>query len=147
MILKLLTFMGTNEVVLGISSIAGIIGFVLTILVSIRTEKITKILKYNQITSQYNKERAGYKKAFQGHIESIINDGIQTDAILKNILQNVEEYRLKYGEILSIKEKITLFFFIRQLKKKASDVDFNKIANYLAKLSGRLSKKEEKKHG
>lgn len=139
--------MGTNEVVLGISSIAGIIGFVLTILVSIRTEKITKILKYNQITSQYNKERAGYKKAFQGHIESIINDGIQTDAILKNILQNVEEYRLKYGEILSIKEKITLFFFIRQLKKKASDVDFNKIANYLAKLSGRLSKKEEKKHG
>lgn len=147
MILKLLTFMGTNEVVLGISSIAGIVGFVLTILVSIRTEKITKILKYNQITSQYNKERAGYKKAFQGHIESIINDGIQTDAILKNILQNVEEYRLKYGEILSIKEKITLFFFIRQLKKKASDVDFNKIANYLAKLSGRLSKKEEKKHG
>lgn len=139
--------MGTNEVVLGISSIAGIVGFVLTILVSIRTEKITKILKYNQITSQYNKERAGYKKAFQGHIESIINDGIQTDAILKNILQNVEEYRLKYGEILSIKEKITLFFFIRQLKKKASDVDFNKIANYLAKLSGRLSKKEEKKHG
>lgn len=147
MILKLLTFMGTNEVVLGISSIAGIVGFVLTILVSIRTEKITKILKYNQITSQYNKERAGYKKAFQGHIESIINDGIQTDAILKNILQNVEEYRLKYGEILSIKEKITLFFFIRQLKKKASDVDFNKIANYLAKLSGRLSKKEEIKHG
>ena len=147
MILKLLTFMGTNEVVRGISSIAGIVGFVLTILVSIRTEKITEILKYNQITSQYNKERAGYKKAFQGHIESIINDGIQTDAILKNILQNVEEYRLKYGEILSIKEKITLFFFIRQLKKKASDVDFNKIANYLAKLSGRLSKKEEIKHG
>lgn len=147
MILKLLTFMGTNEVILGISSIAGIVGFVLTIFVSIRTEKITKILKYNQITSQYNKERAGYKKAFQGHIESIINDGIQTDAILKNILQNVEEYRLKYGEILPIKEKITLFFFIRQLKKKASDVDFNKIANYLAKLSGRLSKKEEIKHG
>ena len=147
MILKFLTFMGTNEVILGISSIVGIVGFVLTIIVSIRTEKIAKILKYNQITSQYNKERAGYKKAFQGHMESIMNDGIQTDAILKSILQNVEEYRLKYGEILSIKEKITLFFFVRQLKKKASDADFNKINNYLAKLSGRLAKKEEIKHG
>ena len=147
MILKFLTFMGTNEVILGISSIVGIVGFVLTIIVSIRTEKIAKILKYNQITSQYNKERAGYKKAFQGHMESIMNDGIQTDAILKSILQNVEEYRLKYGEILSIKEKITLFFFVRQLKKKASDADFNKINNYLAKLSGRLAKKEEIRHG
>ena len=45
MILKLLTFMGTNEVVLGISSIAGIVGFVLTILVSIRTEKNNKNIK------------------------------------------------------------------------------------------------------
>ena len=53
MIIDMLKFFGKNEVILGIVSLTGIIGFVLTIFVSIRTSKISKILKHNQLTSQY----------------------------------------------------------------------------------------------
>lgn len=140
-------FFGTNEIVLGIASLAGIIGFILTIFVTVRTAKISRILKYNDVTSLYNKERIAFKKTFEGHRQSIIEDRIETDTILKNILQNVEEYHAKFSEILSIREKITLWFFSRLLKKKSSDVDFNKVCNYLAILSGRLSKKEDIKRG
>lgn len=140
-------FFGTNEIVLGIASLAGIISLFLTIFVTFRTAKISKILKYNNVTSLYNKERTAFKKTFEGHKQSISKDAIKTDALLKDILQNVEEYRMKFCEILSTKEKITLWFFTRLLKKRASEVDFNKVCNYLANLSGRLSKKEDIKHG
>lgn len=147
MVWNFLKFWGTNEIVLGLTSLTGLAGFVLTILVSIRTAKISKILKYNDVTSQYNRERTAFKKTFEGHRQSIIEDRMKSDAMLKDILQNVEEYRAKFAEILSLKEKITLFLFTRLLKKKASNVDFNVVCNYLATLSGRLAKKENIKHG
>lgn len=49
MIIDMLKFFGKNEVILGIVSLTGIIGFVLTIFVSIRTSKISKILKHNSL--------------------------------------------------------------------------------------------------
>ena len=65
MIIDMLKFFGKNEVILGIVSLTGIIGFVLTIFVSIRTSKISKILKHNQLTSQYNKERLAFQRTFE----------------------------------------------------------------------------------
>ena len=147
MIVKFLEFLGTNQIVLGIATLIGIIGFALTIIVSIRTSKISKILKYNEVTSRYNKERLGFQKTFVGHRNSIIEDKIHSDKLLKDILQNVEEYRSKFGEILSIREKITLYRFIGILKKETDDVNYNAVCNYLAALSGRLSKKEDRKNG
>ena len=147
MIVNTLKFLGTNEIVLGIASLVGVVSFVLTVIVSIRTAKISKILKYNQVTSLYNKERLGFQRTFEGHRKSIIEDGIKSDKLLKDILQNIEAYRIKFGEIMSFKEKTTLFFFSQLLKKESEKVNYNKVSNYLASLSGRLSKKEDERNG
>ena len=147
MIIDILKFLGTNEIVLGIASLLGIVGFALTVFVSIRTAKISKILKYNQVTSQYNKERLAFQRTFEGHRKSIVEDEIKSNKLLKDILQNIEAYRLKFGEIMSLKEKITLFFFSQLLKKESDKVDYNKVSNYLATISGRLSKKEDTRNG
>lgn len=144
---KTLKFFGTDEVVLGICSVLGIVGFIITIFTWLKTEKISKILKYNAITSQYNKERQSFQKSFEGHRISIATDGIKTDRILKDILKSVEAYDVKFKEILTQKERFTLWSFKRILKKPAKDVDFNIVCNHLAMLSGRLSKKEETKNG
>lgn len=147
MIYSLFRFLGTNEIILGITSLTGIIGFILTMFVSARTAKISKILKYNEVTNLYNRERTGFKRAFEGHRQSIMEDNIRTDTILKQILQNIEEYRAKFSGIFTVREKFTLWCFIRLLKKDAKKVDFNVVCNYLAGLSGRLSKKEDTRHG
>lgn len=147
MIVDILKFFGTNTVVLGITSLVGFLGFILTIWVSLRTEKISRILKYNQVTSRYNRERQAFQKAFEGHRKSIVEDGIQSNKLLKDILQNVEEYRNKFGEIMSTRERIMLFRFSCLLKKETENVNYNKVSNYLASLSGRLSKKEETRNG
>ena len=143
----ILRFMGTNEIILGFVSIFGIVGFMLTVVVSIRTAKIGRILKYNQVASQYNKERKAYQSTFDGHRASIFEDGLRSDKLLKDILKNVEAYQAEFQEILSFKEKIILFILKHHLKKKSENVNYNAIGNYLAFLSGRLSKKEEQKNG
>lgn len=147
MIIDILKFLGTNEIVLGIASLLGIVGFGLTVFVSIRTAKISKILKYNQVTSQYNKERLAFQRTFEGHRKSIVEDGIRSNKLLKDILQNTEAYRIKFGEIMPLSEKVMLFFFSLLLKKESNKVDYNKVSNYLASLSGRLSKKEDMRNG
>lgn len=147
MIVKILSFFATNEIVLGISSLAGIIGFIMTVVVSIRTAKISKILKHNEVASQFNKERLSYQRMFEGHRKSIVEDGIKSNKLLKDILQNIEEYRSKFGEILSIKERITLYMFSHLLRKESEKVNYNKVSNCLAILSGRLSKKEDTRNG
>ena len=119
----------------------------MTLIVTIKTTKIAKILKYNQVTDTYNKERTAFQKAFEGHRSSIVEDGIKTDKILKDILKQVEAYRTKFNDILPLKERIALNSFVKILKKPAEEVDFNSVCNYLATLSGRLSKKEDKKNG
>lgn len=142
-----LTFLGSDKIILGVCSLIGILSFIITILTYIRTSKITQILKYNALTTQYNKERKGYQETFDGHRSSIEEDGNKTDRILKNILKNVEEYQAKFGDMLPLSEKISLWRFKKMLKKEAVNVDFNDVCNHLAILSGRLSKKEDIKNG
>jgi len=146
-VLDFLIFFETNEIILGVCSLLGIAGFIMTLIVTIKTTKIAKILKYNQVTDTYNKERTAFQKAFEGHRSSIVEDGIKTDKILKDILKQVEAYRTKFNDILPLKERIALNSFVKILKKPADEVDFNSVCNYLATLSGRLSKKEDKKNG
>lgn len=147
MIVKILNFFATNEIILGISSLVGIIGFIMTVIVSVRTAKISKILKHNEVASQFNKERLSYQRTFEGHRKSIVEDGIKSNKLLKDILQNIEEYRTKFGVILSVKERITLYMFSHLLRKESEKVNYNRVSNCLAILSGRLSKKEETRNG
>ena len=147
MIASILAFLGTNQYILGVASLCGIVSFILTVIVTIRTAKISKILKHNEITSRYNKERTGFQKAFEGHRKSITVDGLRSKQLLTDILKNVEAYRAEFSEILSWHEKVRLTMFIKQLKKKPEQADFNSISNYLASISGRLSKKGDMKNG
>lgn len=147
MLKSVLSFFASNTYILGFVSIFSLLGFLLTVFVAIRTNKISKIIHYNKVTEQYNEERLSFQKSFEGHRITIIKDNIKSDLILKDILRQVEEYRVKFDVILTIKERITLFCFIRILKKESKEVDWNIVCNYLAKLSGRLSKKEDKKNG
>lgn len=147
MVTRFLSFLGTNSYALGIASLCGIISLILTIIVAINASKISKILRHNEIMSQYNRERISFQKAFEGHRKSITVDGLRSKQLLSDILENVEAYRTKFSEILSWHEKIRLTLFIRQLKKKPEQADYNLISNYLASISGRLSKKGDMKNG
>ena len=98
---SVLEFFGANEIVLGVCSLLGIVGFVITLCTWLRTAKISKILKYNSVTSQYNKERQSFQKMFEGHRVSIVEDDNKSDRILKDILKNmnVQSFSLKKSKL------------------------------------------------
>ena len=56
-------------------------------------EKVNK----NPLWQTSNKERKSYQNVFEGHRQSIIEDEIKTDKILKDILKTVEAYRLNFS--------------------------------------------------
>lgn len=136
-----------NSIFTGVTNICSILGFILTIIVAIKTSKINNILKYNDTIVTYNKERKSFKNIFEGHRKSIDEDGVKSNGILKDILKDVEEYSSKFEDILKYKEKILIYRFKNILKKEVDEVDFNKVSNYLAILTGRLSKKGDVKNG
>ena len=142
-----LKLLGINPVILGVVSICSILGFILTVVVTIRTAKISRILQFNDAANEYNKERQAFQKAFDGHRSSILEDNNKSDKLLKDILALVESYDLKFHKLLSARERFVLWRFKKTLMGKSEKVDFNSVCNYLAKLSGRLSKKEENRHG
>ena len=74
-----------------------------------------------------------------------MEDDIKSDKILKEILKHVEGYRVKFDPLLSYREKNDLRSLIQILKKQSDDVDWNHICNHLSTLSGRLTKKGDKK--
>ena len=145
--LNILKFFGTNPYALGVASFCGIAGFLLTVHVAIKTNKISSILKYNEITSQYNAERIAFQNTFEGYRTSIMADGIKTDILLKDILKSVEEYDVKYHALFTLNDLIVIGRLKWMLRRKAVKVNFNTVCNDLAALSGRLSKQEDLKNG
>lgn len=146
MLLNWLQFLGTNPVALGIASLCGISGFVLTTVVTIRASHIRELLKYNDTVAEYNKKKQRFQRAFDCHRASILENKSKTNMLLKDILKNVEEYDSQFHNLLPFKERLTLWHFKSVLKKPAEEANLNQICNYLSTLSGRLSKKEYKKN-
>lgn len=143
----IISWFGTNEFILGIATLAGLLGFVLTLSVAIRTSKISRILRRNTLIQDYNKNRNTYAKVFTGHRDSILRDGLRTDLLWNDILKTVVEYKAKYSKLPSTGERINLWRLYNLLNKKCTDTNFLKVAKKLSILAGYLQKKEVEYHG
>jgi len=144
---KFIRFCATNEIVMGLATIAGLVSFGLSIFVSIRTAKISKVLAHNSLTDSYNKERLVFLKGFLGHRTSIIEDANHSEQLRLDILKLLTTYREKFGGLMSYKEKFSTWKFSRMLMRKTEKVDFHKVSTQLSLMTGRLEKKEERIHG
>lgn len=146
-IIEWIKFCGENPIILGICSICGIAGFILTIVVTFKTSHISKVLKFNDTAELYNKQRKAYREKFEGHLASILKDDLKNNIVLKNILKDTTSYYEEFYGLLSFKQRIQFKLFFKLIKKDCSKVNFNKVTNFLTILTGRLAKKETKKNG
>ena len=119
-------FFGTNEIVLGITSLVGIISFVLTILVTIRTAKISKILKYNDTTNLYNKERTAFKKTFGNVCTNIQYGSSQKSSISGKVavlrMGNIQDGKLILDKLVYTSDEAE----IQKYPLKYNDLLFNR---------------------
>lgn len=106
-------------------------GTILGALVAVATVVVTILFTYKQIQRDSYLRREN-EKWFD--VESVFSNALNT-------------INLKFGEILSPSDRFSLFKFSLLLRKETDKVNYNKVSNYLALLSGRLSKKEDKRNG
>lgn len=144
---SIIKWFATNELALGLATITGLISFVLSIIVSFRTAKISRILKYNDLTDAFNKERKALYKTVMGHRDSILIDGTKTDVTRNNILLFVSRCSTKYKPLMSWRVRFTIWKLKRLLKQPNIKIKYNAVVDHLAELAAWLDIEEERKNG
>lgn len=126
-----------------IVSITGLIGFIMTIFVAIRTKKIDVKLEHITAAKSYNRNKVKYREKFKGHKASIDNSGLSR-GLVTDILADFYSFREQYKIILSYPEKFKInFVIIKYLESNYYKLDSHKINQHLAYIIGRLSKEEK----
>ena len=146
-VINAIEWFATNKVILGLATIAGLISFVLSIVVSVRTAKIGKILKYNNLADSFNKERKALWRTAMGHRDSILKDDMKTDVTRSNILIFVNRCHNQYKPLMNWKVGWSIWRLQTILKQKNAMVDYNAVVNHLAELVAWLETEEERKNG
>lgn len=135
---------GQNKILIGLSTIFGILGGIISIYLLFKTKKISKILQLNKTVIDYNESRVGYQRTFEGHRRTIDSGDERSNSLFKDILGDVEAYKSKFNQVIHWRERWNLFLLVNELKKNAEEVDCNKVSNHLAQIYGRLEKEEDK---
>lgn len=138
---KLIAFTQSSFFI-SISSYCGILSFLISIYLSIKSSKMKSSIKTLLLTQEYNRSIADYKSVFRGYKSSILNDDIKTSLLLNDILEWIVQYERKFHLIFPLKDKIDIFFFKLYLKRNINKVDFDRICTYLSNLIGTMITKE-----
>lgn len=146
-LVRVLRFLGSDSLALGIVSICSVLSFAISIVVSHRTARISKVIKYNSTIDGYNKKKQVYQKIFEGHRMSIQVDEIHTDRLLKDILKNTDEFDWLFHKVIDFPTRVLIWKLKIALRKEAKRADFNRICNCLAALSARLSERKDRLNG
>lgn len=138
---QFLTSANSNPAFTFLVSCAGILGFLLSIYLSIKSNSISKQLKIISAKKEYNMEREIFSNRFKGHRSSIIDDNNHSRQLIHLILEDVYSLETKYTEILRINDKIKLIILKHQANSKKPN--FEKICGCFDYLIARLQIKED----
>lgn len=123
-------------------SVTGLIGFIMTVIVAIKTKNISKKLEFITTAERYNDNKTRYREKLKGHKDSIDDFGLNKQLVI-DILIDVRSFLAEYKLILSYPELFKIkFIIIRYLESNYYELDSHKINQYLAYIIGRLSKEE-----
>ena len=121
------------------------LSFLLTLFVAFRTFRISFIIKKNNEINEYNSNKIELQEKINVYRLTILNDSITNRRFVSDVVTLLYQIQNKYSTLMNLKDKFQLLYFIRYLKKIHNKLDFNKIANYLSQMIGRLEKKGELK--
>lgn len=135
-------FFASNDVIIAICSITSLIGFAMTIYVSIKTKSIDRRIEELNSTKYFNRSRKSYITSLKTYQTSLVEDNIDINKIKMDILNDVNVIIESYQLILNYKQRRTITRLRRKLQKK-NIKDKNRICNLLSEIIAYLSNKKE----
>lgn len=125
-----------------ICGVVTIIGFLLTVYISIKTKNIhRKITEYKK-TEQFNKDRRKNLKTIMGYQKALIQDNADIYKVRINILNDINIIGEIYSDIFKFPQK-WLFWCLKRELKKSEKIDVNKVCNKMSELIAKLSVEKE----
>ena len=138
----ILNVLANNATVLGVCSAITIIGFLVTIYISIKTKNIGRRINEIKTTYNYNNRREGFRKSFIEFRNVIVSEDAEITKIKGDILDELNALNENYRSEFKIVHRIRIYFLIVHLEKSARH-NSNYICNELSKICGYLFQKKE----
>ncbi|MDU6307306.1 MAG: hypothetical protein E6579_11650 [Clostridium sp.] len=130
-----------SPVVVAWNTLFGIVGFSLTIYVSIKTHKIDKVVRIMKRTNEFNKNRSKYLKTFEAFLESTKTTPAGFSALRPDLLLEITRFERQFSLILTLKDRFIIWRFRRSLNRP--EFDATELINSLAFVIAILSDKKE----
>jgi len=140
---QFLSTIGSDLRITGIASLCGIVGLLITIWLAFKTNNINKTIKRINTAKNFNHKRDTFQQTFEGHRLSIVEDSDHSQRLISEIESLLQQYKYQFRAIFTWHDYWLIWKFGHMLRKKPSEIDFPKVASYLAEISGRLSKEED----
>lgn len=116
MILKVVQYFGTNNCIIGICSICTLLGFFMTIYVTVKSKKIHESLHEYKKIIQYNKETKKIVTACRNYQKSLMEDDVKLRKVRVDILNDLLVAKKKFDDILTRHERKELSNAIKVVK-------------------------------
>lgn len=130
-----------------IAFLCTVFGFAMTIWVWVRTNKISKVLRHNELTPRYNEERKHYQERFRGYRNTIDEDNIKTRSFISTIRESINCFHIQYKTLLSFTIRVKILYLNHYLQQDYNKIKINKISNSLTDIISYLEKEENLNHG
>lgn len=132
-----------NPIFVFIISIAGLVGFLITIYLFFKTKNISKTLRNISIAKNFNKERNQSIERLKGFATNFIEDldNISLSTLRYDLHCELNILRSKYKTLFSFNERYKIFVFIQMVSRKK--LDLNKTVLYINNTIAILSNKKE----
>lgn len=141
-LLAILKWFGSNSYILGLCSIVTLVGFLITVYVSLKTKSIDSVLKNYKRIEKFNKEGRKYKRNFENYQDSLINDDVPFRKLKFDILNDLRASEIKFGTVFNRKEKKCLKEVVSNIEI-GNQNDLEYIANELSKVIAIFSTEKE----
>lgn len=138
----ILFYLANDTTILGACSAIAIIGFIVTIYISIKTKNINHRINEIKTTYNYNNRREEFRKSLIEFRNVIINEDVDIAKIKGNILDELNALNENYKGEFKVIQRIRIFLLIVHLEKSTRH-DANYICNELSKVCGYLFQKKE----
>lgn len=140
--LRICEWFATNKIILGLCSITSLVGFVITISVSIKTKSIDKRLKEIRDIESFNKKRKKHATTIQTYQTSLYVDKTDIYKIKIDILNDLNIIYNTHKDIFSLWQKSVFWRTIKHLEKdKNINIEF--ICKMMSKLVAYMSINKE----
>ncbi len=115
---KLCELIASNNVITAICNITSLIGFGMTIYVSLKTKSIDKRIQEFKSTKDFNRKRTQHINSLKTYQTSLIEDNVDIYKIRTNMLNDINVIYESYRYIFKFSQKVIIYRVRKQLEKR-----------------------------